>query len=247
MILRRQLLITGLGKFAVIMTVMLLSAIALKAQEKEYLFLKDRTEICGVISRQPDGGVSIVDQYGDEFVFAADEIRYIANQKQKNWAERIYRRKGYFGIVEASLGGDILDGRRGAVFSIGVINGYKVSRYFYVGLGLGIGVREVSRYDDGYESYYHNYNVLEIPIYAHLRYSIIGGRNCAVSPYISSDIGANNQISSQSGSTGVYFSPSLGVEIRSKRVGTFWVGLNFPMSFTYDGYIGMALRVGYSF
>lgn len=244
MILRRQLLISGLGKFAVTMTMMLLSAIALKAQEKEYLFLKDRTEICGVISRQPDGGVSVVDQYGDEFVFAADEIRYIANQKQKNWAERIYRRKGYFGIVEASLGGAILDGS-GAVFSIGVINGYKVSRYFYVGLGLGIGVREVSSYDDSYESYY--YNVLEIPIYAHLRYSIIGGRNCAVSPYISSDIGVNNQISSQFDSTGVYFSPSLGVEIRSKRVGTFWVGLNFPMSFTYDGYIGMALRVGYSF
>ena len=244
MILRRQLLISGLGKFAVTMTMMLLSAIALKAQEKEYLFLKDRTEICGVISRQPDGGVSVVDQYGDEFVFAADEIRYIANQKQKNWAERIYRRKGYFGIVEASLGGDILDGS-GAVFSIGVINGYKVSRYFYVGLGLGIGVREVSSYDDSYESYY--YNVLEIPIYAHFRYSIIGGRNCAVSPYISSDIGVNNEISSQYESIGVYFSPSLGVEIRSKRVGTFWVGLNFPMSFTYDGYIGMALRVGYSF
>lgn len=239
MILRRQLLITGLGKFAVIMTVMLLSAIALKAQEKEYLFLKDWTEICGVISRQPDGGVSVEDQYGDEFVFAADEIRYIANQKQKNWAERIYRRKGYFGIVEASLGSGIADG---PIFSIGVINGYKVSPYFYVGLGLGIGVHmEMSYYT------YRNYNVLEIPIYAHFRYSIIGGRNCAVSPYISSDIGVNNQISSQSDSTGVYFSPSLGVEIRSKRVGTFWVGLNFPMSFTYDGYIGMALRVGYSF
>lgn len=244
MILRRQLLISGLGKFAVTMTMMLLSAIALKAQEKEYLFLKDRTEICGVISRQPDGGVSVVDQYGDEFVFAADEIRYIANQKQKNWAERIYRRKGYFGIVEASLGTGFGDG---AIFSIGVINGYKVSPYFYVGLGLGIGVHEVYLYDYSYESYYRNYNVLEIPVYAHLRYSIIGGRNCAVSPYISSDIGVNNQISSQSDSTGVYFSPSLGVEIRSKRVGTFWVGLNFPMSFTYDGYIGMALRVGYSF
>ena len=105
------------------------------AQEQEILQLKDGTEIVGVIERLPNGGARVTDSNGDTFVFAADEIALITNAEQKAKQEKAEKRKksGYAGIVEAGVGYSL---NGGAYFSAGMINAYKFSPYFYLGVGF---------------------------------------------------------------------------------------------------------------
>ena len=206
------------------------------AQEQEILQLKDGTEIVGVIERLPNGGARVTDINGDTFVFAADEIALITNAEQKAQQEKIEKRRsasGYAGIVQAGIG-YALEG--GVDFTVGMINAWKINPWFYLGLGLDLGT--TACYGTGSSQGFI------MPIYLHLRYSILGGRpNNKVSPYISFNLGYETM---QNG--GFFFGPSAGVQIKDLRIGDMWMGFDFPFRLGGDAsVIDLCIKVGWSF
>ncbi len=206
------------------------------AQEQEILRLKDGTEIVGIIERLPNGGARVTDINGDTFVFAADEIALITNAEQKAQQEKIEKRRsasGYAGIVQAGIG-YALEG--GVDFTVGMINAWKINPWFYLGLGLDLGT--TACYGTGSSQGFI------MPIYLHLRYSILGGRpNNKVSPYISFNLGYETM---QNG--GFFFGPSAGVQIKDLRIGDMWMGFDFPFRLGGDAsVIDLCIKVGWSF
>ena len=206
------------------------------AQEQEILQLKDGTEIVGIIERLPNGGARVTDINGDTFVFAADEIALITNAEQKAQQEKIEKRRsasGYAGIVQAGIG-YALEG--GVDFTVGMINAWKINPWFYLGLGLDLGT--TACYGTGSSQGFI------MPIYLHLRYSILGGRpNNKVSPYISFNLGYETM---QNG--GFFFGPSAGVQIKDLRIGDMWMGFDFPFRLGGDAsVIDLCIKVGWSF
>ena len=204
------------------------------AQEQEILQLKDGTEIVGIIERLPNGGARVTDINGDTFVFAADEIALITNAEQKAQQEKIEKRRsasGYAGIVQAGIGYSLYGGVH---FTAGMINAWKINPWFYWGLGLDLGTTECW-YVQGFI----------MPIYMHLRYSILGGRpNNKVSPYISFNLGYEIM---QGGD--FFFGPSAGVQIKNLKIGDMWVGFDFPfhLGMSDASFIDMCIKVGWSF
>jgi len=209
------------------------------AQDQEILRLKDGTEIVGVIERLPNGGARVTDINGDTFVFAADEIALITNAEQKAKQEKAEKRKksGYAGIVEAGIGYSL---NGGVYFSAGMINAYKFSPYFY--LGVGVDVRTTSIWDGGYY-YRYSFQSFAVPVYLHLRYSILGGRqNNKVSPFIACNIGYDVTTN-----TGMLCEPYVGVEIKNLKKGTIWLAFDLPAYFLSYGFMDIGLKLGWSF
>ena len=186
------------------------------AQEQEILRLKDGTEIVGIIERLPNGGARVTDINGDTFVFAADEIALITNAEQKAKQEKAEKRKksGYAGIVEAGIG---------------------------YSLGVGVDFRTTSIWDSyGYE---YTYQSFAVPVYLHLRYSILGGRqNNKVSPFIACNIGYDVTTN-----TGMLCEPYVGVEIKNLKKGTIWLAFDLPAYIAGDGFMDIGLKLGWSF
>ena len=210
------------------------------AQEQEILRLKNGTEITGIIERLPDGGVRVTNADGDTFVFTADEIALITNAEQKAKQEKAEKRKksGYAGIVEAGIGYSL---NGGVYFSAGMINAYKFSPYFY--LGVGVDVRTTSMKDWKYN---YSFQSFAMPIYLHLRYSILGGRpNNKVSPFIAFNVGYN-VIPAGNRRPGILFEPYAGVEIKKMKKGTLWAAIDFPV-FVGDFSFDTGVKVGWSF
>ena len=209
------------------------------AQEQEILQLKDGTEIVGVIERLPNGGARVTDINGDTFVFAADEIALITNAEQKAKQEKAEKRKksGYAGIVEAGIGYSL---NGGVYFSAGMINAYKFSPYFY--LGVGVDVRTTSIWDCPYD-YSYSSQSFAVPVYLHLRYSILGGRqNNKVSPFIACNIGYDVTTN-----TGMLCEPYVGVEIKNLKKGTIWLAFDLPAYIGGYGFMDIGLKLGWSF
>ena len=216
------------------------------AQEQEILRLKDGTEIVGVIERLPNGGARVIDINGDTFVFTAEEIALITNAEQKARQEKAEKREksGYAGIVQAGIG--YAYGGEGVHFTVGMINAWKINPWFYLGLGLDLGTTARWYYYD-YDNYSRSdagHQVFIMPIYMHLRYSILGGRpNNKVSPYISFNLGYETM---QGGD--FFFGPSAGVQIKDLKIGDMWVGFDFPLRLGgRASYIDLCIKVGWSF
>ena len=215
------------------------------AQDQEILRLKNGTEITGIIERLPNGGARVTDINGDTFVFAADEIALITNAEQKARQEKAEKRKrsGYAGIVQAGIGYSM---EGGVDFTVGMINAWKINPWFYLGLGLDLGTTAIYDYGnyDALGNYYGGDQGFIMPIYLHLRYSILGGRpNNKVSPYISFNLGYETM---QNG--GFFFGPSAGIQIKNLKIGDMWVGFDFPFRLGGNAsMIDLCVKVGWSF
>lgn len=220
-------------------------------QNIEILVLTSGIEIYGTIERLENGGVKIVDTNGDTFIFSESEILRITNEKEKkkeikeerakqeNYAKynkrgrTIYKKiRGYSGIIEGNLGYHAPSSN----FSIGTIQGYRFSPYIFTGLGSNILI-------DDYFNQYNGYTETRIfiPIYAHLRYSIIG-RPVKASPFISLSTGA--LIGEESS---FLIESSFGVEIRSIKKGSLWIGLKLSADGVHTAPLGVLLSFGWSY
>lgn len=211
------------------------------AQDHEILRLKDGTEITGTIERLPDGGVRITDINGDIFVFSADEISIITNSKQKERQAKLAKNakrtsgSGYTGILQTGIGYSLAGG---AHFTAGIINCYRFNPSWYLGIGVDFGT-----------TYYYIYEEqwLTVPIYLHLRYSILGKRqNNSVSPYFAVSVGYDPIDGGD-----IYFSPSFGLHIKRLKRGNLWIGLDLPIHpgllSSYASDLDLCLKVGWSF
>ena len=203
------------------------------AQEQEILRLKNGTEITGIIERLPNGGARVTDINGDTFVFAADEIALIKKAKQEKAEKR--KNSGYAGIVEAGVGYSL---NEGAYFSAGMINAYKFSPYFYLGVGVDFRTTYIWEWYDGYGS-----QSFAVPVYLHLRYSILGGRqNNKVSPFIACNIGYDVTTN-----TGMLLEPYVGIEIKNLKKGAMWLAFDLPVYIGGYGFMDIGLKLGWSF
>ena len=214
------------------------------AQEQEILRLKDGTEIVGVIERLPNGGARVTDINGDTFVFAADEIALITNAEQKAQQEKIEKRKltsGYAGIVQSAIGYSTAGGVH---FTVGMINAWKVNPYFYVGLGLDLGVTQYYGRDGSTASSDGAHHGFIMPIYLHLRYSVLGGREKnKLSPYVSFDLGYEIM-----GGGNLYIAPAVGLQIKNLKKGSLWAGLEVPIHLMSSiSMFDVCAKVGWSF
>ena len=212
------------------------SAMRAQSPANEIVRLHNGTEITGTVERLPNGSVRVTDQAGDMFVFSTDEVASIMTPQQKqDLLKKEKRKDGYFGVVEGSIGCS-LDGVLAA--SVGMINGYKISPLLYVGVGIDFGTTFVWN-----SSGYPVSSVIILPIYAHVRYSILGRKR--VSPFLAFNAGYDVL-----GNVGPLLEPSAGVEVKSRK-GAWWISADFPFyARGYKGtfgFIDLRLKAGYSF
>lgn len=127
-------------------------AIGMQAQNqkvKQKVQLKDGTEIIGYVAPQADGSYVIQNEAGDMFFYTGAEIKKIVEieeakvktiekkDKSVNSKEPVsatsgkeYKKKGYMGIVSGHIG---------SALSVSIINGYRFSPHFYLGIETGVG------------------------------------------------------------------------------------------------------------
>lgn len=153
-------------------------------------------------------------------------------------------KKGYMGIVEAGVGYswikyrgrsfyDYWEGSTEIPVSLTIINGYKFSPYFYIGLGVGV-------------NYYpRRIDALTIPVFAHIRATFTKKR---IAPYLAVSAGyhfdLSHYINYSDFESGHYVEPTVGVQFNTQG-NHFWevgVGAHF---ISPGG--GPMLRVGYAF
>lgn len=128
-------------KKIVIMIVALVSCIVMSAQDvkvKSKVELKNGNEVVGYITEQSDGSYLVETEAGDMFFYSASEIKKIVeieNMKVKtvkltDKPQIDYRSKGYMGMVSGLFGTNT---------GISIINGYRFSPHFFLGVETGVG------------------------------------------------------------------------------------------------------------
>lgn len=137
----------------------------LNAQDKKVKSLVElngtKDSLFGYVSQYPDGSYLVETDAADIFYYSASEVKRVSAIPLKS--------KGYMGLVEAEVGYPS--------YSISVVNGYRFSPMFF--LGLGVGYRELYDYS-GFDSC--------IPIFLQAR-TELSRRIRKVAPYIAFNIG----------------------------------------------------------
>ena len=236
----------------------LASCLVMSAQDlkmKSRLELKGgKADVVGYAELQSDGGYVVETESGDIFYYSASEIKKIT-PLEADGAERVKTKtthadrsktKGYMGIIEAGIGlsesysystyvsDDNYDGDdySGAGGSVSIINGYRFSPHFYMGLGAGL------EFDMD--------NVFSFPIYFHLRTEFTKKK---VSPYIALSGG---YVLPYLHEGGYFLEGAFGLRAHCKGHGSMWYGLTASSlsesgSGDYMEAIAIKFKVAYSF
>jgi hypothetical protein len=110
---------------------------AQKATE-DVIYLKNQWIIRGTITGSDSATVKIITHDGNTLAFNTNEVDKVV--KEKHWNGFIYRRNGFANFTELGpliAGKTTIDGVTTAAFSFQTVNGYKLSQYAMLGLGLG--------------------------------------------------------------------------------------------------------------
>lgn len=113
---------------------------------KQRVELKNGGEVVGYVAEQTDGSFLVETETGDMFFYTPSEIKKIVEladievKKVKASVEADgqdgqYKRRGYMGMVSGGIGIDALD--TCPAVSATVVNGYRFSPHFYLGIGTG--------------------------------------------------------------------------------------------------------------
>lgn len=209
--------------------------------------LKNGSQMVGlVVETVPEEYVRLVTYDGSIFVFRMDEIEVITKTYGR-WS-RIYRRslrdfgsfnkpKGYFGIAEVGVAPMFLS--ENIRIGVSLINGYRVSHNFALGLGTGF-----MFYPQGAE--------YTIPLFLHLRSDFF---DRARTPFVSLNVGGQFQVSEEilDIHKGFFVEPSIGYGFntgQNQRCNVS-IGLAMEMYEDYEGYryldTGCCLKFGYAF
>ena len=203
--------------------------------------LHNGTEITGTVERQPDGSLRVTDQAGDMFVFSPDEVLRITSEDGVGAKSKGETKKGYMGLVELGMGSSTWTG--GFAGTVDVVNGYRFSPYFYLGVGVSFRLSTLEKY---YPSrYIYTYTSSGLPLYLHMRSSFLGNGRRA-SPYAAVSFGYDAM-----GLLEFVWDMSLGSEFRLGKRKSLWAGIGLAGNVWTGGYGLMALdftgKVGFSF
>jgi hypothetical protein len=176
------------------------------------------------VSQYPDGSYLVETDAADIFYFSASEVKRVSAIPLKS--------KGYMGLVEAGVG---------VPMSISVVNGYRFSPSFFLGLGIGYG-----RHLD---NYYHD----DVLIYLQARTELSGRKLRKTTPYIAFNLGMSNlEIRDYYENTGdpYYLSHTLfmvefsaGLRSYCRNHGALWYGI----AVGWEYYFTLGLKLAYSF
>jgi hypothetical protein len=222
---------------------------------EDIVYLKDGSIIRGIILEQiPGESLKIGTRDGNIFVYSMDDVERITRERvSRNSRGEIRENKfnnprGYLGILELGNGLGFGDWAATRV-SITMINGYRVSPYFAVGVGIG------------FESFAYRisptdiHNETTVPVFLHLRSDLINGR---VSPFLAFNVGYAINVSDDYFFEGVMLEPMAGVSFnvghRHRMTASLGIAMNGIKYYEYGSVnkqtaMGNALniKIGYSF
>lgn len=213
----------------------------------DVVHLKNGSQIVGmVVETVPEEYVKLVTYDGSILVFRMDEIEMITKTYGR-WS-RMYRRslrdfgsfnkpKGYFGIAELGIAPMFLS--ENIRVGVSLINGYRVSPKFALGLGTGFML-----YPQGAE--------YTIPLFLHLRSDFF---DRARTPFVALNVGGQFQVSKETLDIhkGFFVEPSIGYGFNTgqNQRCNFSIGFALDMYEDYGGYryldAGCCLKFGYAF
>lgn len=225
--------------------VLFLTSICVQAQNlQDVVYLKNGSILRGVIIEQiPNESLKLQTADGNIFVYKIEEIEKIGKEAMRN-------RQNTAGNYGGFNGGGLTPGYRGFIdlgYTIGTgdygedrvefatSHGYQFAHFLYAGLGAGV-------------HYYFDSEVVEIPIFAHLRSEFLNNR---ISPFFDFKIGYTVY-----DATGFYLTPTVGCRFAIGNRAGFSVGLGYTMQkIEYDDYYysgsenvgGLSIKVGFDF
>lgn len=239
---------------------LLFTATASYAQDSKprqgYVYVSGGYIITGIIEERTNGDIIVRTENGEQFEFTKQEIRrirYPKDVKRRPVIDSGYRKKGYMGIIENSIGGGYCssplddDGKSYAAgslfdYQLTFINGYFTASGLFMGLGVGLDV-----HTETYKAAQDRDNQIQFPmLFLHLRKF---NSEKKISPYYGLSLGyifsrhptAMAEISS-------------GVQIKFNRRGAFWLGAYIEYADDFNGILEEShynitggLKIGFSF
>lgn len=145
----------------------------------------------------------------------------IAPKRTRRHIDR-FASKGYFGQAEFNFG--VYNDNHFRGYGIDVINGYRTSPWFAVGVGVG------ARYMD--------WDALAVPFYVHLRTDILDRK---VTPYFAANIGGAYMFGMN-----IFIEPSCGVGIRLGKGRQVNIGFGVTTFLSFGPALGCTLSAGYA-
>ncbi len=226
---------------------MLLVAMVAQAQQlQEVVYLKNGSIIRGVIIEQvPNESLKIQTADGSIFAYPMDEVEKITKEQPlvsnnttitsynsgtntsskssfSSMVESYGLKSGYRGFIDLGYSVGVGDWGEGRV-ELSTSHGYQIIPYLFVGLGAGV-------------NYYHESEVWEIPIFAHLRGSLPCHAICQ--PFIDWKIGYTVY-----DITGFYMCPSLGCRFAVSDMCGLSLSLGYTMQ-KLESYWGSRVNCG---
>lgn len=235
-----------------------------------------------VTIRTTDGDVFVYNMNEISALKTVDDIkaeRLRKERKKERLSKLDYGNfKGYRGLINLSFGGDLV-GPLGYMLDLSIVNGYNFGPYFYMGIGVGAKYNIDAIIGDEWincpfcEDYFDWFDyaiskpAFTIPVFLYFQTAFV--KNRRVSPYLSASVGYNIDpanhtfvstsshgicppIELKSNLSGIYISPSIGVEIRIKRKQAVSIGFSMPVivgmasDYPYK-YFGLSGNLGFSF
>lgn len=213
----------------IIVGVLLTVAVSAQTEKvKQRVELKNGSEIIGYVAEQNDGSYLVETESGDMFFYSASEIKKIVEiddvkvktvklkEKTVENSDSIvpYRSKGYMGMVSGTFGTD---------FGVSVINGYRFSPHFYLGLGVGVGtglITETIHTPEFYLYLMSEFSKKRVAMFADFSYGFYFDPWEGVDSQATITLGVRNRL-------------------RKNPNMAMWWGLNFGVrgySYSWDGY-----------
>lgn len=170
----------------------------------------------GNISAQTTDSLPTVAE-AENAAFPKDGVRPRSRRHTDRFASR-----GYFGIAELNIG--TYNGKAFHAYGADIINGYRTSPWFAVGVGVG------ARYQD--------WDALAVPFYIHLRTDILDRR---VTPYFALNIGGAYMTCLH-----IFAEPSCGIGIRMKKGRQINIGFGGSGFISFGGALGWKISAGFA-
>ena len=229
-----------------------LSCLAVQAQGKDVIYLKNGSVIKGsILEYAPEGDIKIRTEGDNLFVYPMQEVLRVAKEEgSMQFYSDFNKPKGYLSTLEFDLGIGIGDWY-GEHLSVRYINGYRVVPQFAVGIGVGF-----QHYTSSELSYYSQTvieSVTSMPIFLHLRSDFL---NKKVSPFVETNIGYN--VALDGGYfNGLLFEETVGVSFNVGSRKRLAIGLTYStneVNMPYNGLYwevsdreAISIKVGLSF
>lgn len=227
-----------------VLAILFFAAVSVQAQNlQEVVYLKNGSIVRGVIIEQiPDTSIKIRTADGSVFAYKMEEVEKITKEVPQgsgpaNFGGRFDHRglkSGYRGFIDFgyTVGtGDYGEGR----VEFATSHGYQFNHYLYAGVGAGV-------------HYYHEADVVEIPIFAHVRSEFL---DYFISPFFDFKVGYTVY-----DATGFYMTPSVGCRFAVGGRSGLSIGFGYTMQrIEYDDYYdsgsvncgGFSIKVGFDF